>query len=38
MTVDISRRYLVVGVYFDRDGEWVRVYPAPFVRISWRRS
>lgn len=34
MKVEFSYRYLVVGVYFDRDGEMMRIYPLPFVRIS----
>jgi hypothetical protein len=34
LTVDVSRRYGVVGVYKDRDLPIVRVYPVPFVRVS----
>lgn len=33
--IDVSRRYCVVGYYKDRDGKIKRVYPLPFVRISW---
>lgn len=37
MTVEFSFRYAVVGFYFDRDGTTVRIYPVPFVRVTWKR-
>lgn len=35
MKIDLSLRYAVVGVYVDRGRRTVRVYPLPFVRISF---
>ena len=32
--VDYSRRYLVIGIYKDRDLRVVRIYPVPGVRLS----
>jgi hypothetical protein len=34
MRIEFSWRYWVMGVYFDRGGGVIRVYPIPFVRIS----
>jgi hypothetical protein len=33
---ECSWRYCVIGIYKDRAQPVVRVYPVPFVRISWR--
>jgi hypothetical protein len=34
MTIEFSFRYGVIGVYFDRNGRTVRIYPVPFVRVT----
>jgi hypothetical protein len=36
-TVQVSRRYAVIGVYRDRDANIWRIYPLPFVRVSVAR-
>jgi hypothetical protein len=36
--IEFSFRYAVAGIYFDRDGSTVRVYPIPFVRITFKRN
>lgn len=33
--VDVSLRYWVMGVYLDRGLKIIRIYPIPFVRISF---
>jgi hypothetical protein len=33
--IQFSWRYAVIGVYKDRDTSAVRVYPLPFVRITF---
>jgi hypothetical protein len=35
MTVEFSFRYVVMGVYVDRSRRIVRVYPLPFVRVTF---
>lgn len=35
MKIELSPRYAVVGAYVDRGGRLVRVYPVPFVRITF---
>jgi hypothetical protein len=37
MSIDFSWRYAVVGVYRDREWSTWRVYPLPFVRLSFGR-
>jgi hypothetical protein len=37
MSVSVSWRYAVVGVYKDRDWSTWHVYPLPFVRLSFGR-
>ena len=34
MKIELSWRYGVVGLYIDRGGRIVRIYPVPFVRIT----
>ena len=36
MKTEFSFRYAVIGLYLDRDGEILRVYPLPFIRMSVR--
>jgi hypothetical protein len=36
-TIQFSRRYGVIGIYRDRDTDTWRIYPLPFVRLSWQR-
>jgi hypothetical protein len=33
--IEFSLRYGVVGIYVDRDEPIVRVYPMPFVRVTF---
>lgn len=33
-SIDFSFRYVVLGVYFDRNLTITRIYPLPFVRLS----
>jgi hypothetical protein len=35
MTIEFSWRYGVVGIYKDRDRKLWRIYPLPFIRVSW---
>jgi hypothetical protein len=35
MTVEFSLRYGVVGIYKDRDSQKIRIYPLPFVRVTF---
>lgn len=35
MKIELSFRYGVVGIYVDRGRRIVRMYPIPFVRISF---
>jgi hypothetical protein len=37
-TVNVSWRYFVMGVYADRNEPIIRIYPCPFVRISWEMT
>lgn len=34
-SLDWSWRYGVIGVFADSSGQIVRIYPVPFVRLSW---
>jgi hypothetical protein len=36
-SIEVSRRYAVIGVYRDRDRDIWRIYPLPFVRLSVAR-
>lgn len=36
-SVHFSSRYMVMGVYLDRDKKALRIYPIPFVRVSVNR-
>ena len=34
MKIAFSLRYGVVGIYVDRNGSTVHVYPLPFIRVT----
>lgn len=38
MKIEFSWRYFVVGAYLDRNKKTLRVYPLPFVRITFWES